>query len=787
LATRSRLLPGVSASGSAAILVGILCAVYSNVAVLDGVHTPIYGPIPGLLAVLALPSGFLVPWLKRVFRFATALLIAVCLDLTALMAGGAVIDLVLPLFGDDRPLSPVPILCVVDAVLALSGLVFVITMRSRPNEAGSPAAEDDGRLHGRSGPQRVTAAVICLLGLVAIVLAAAGATQLNNGSPPWVSVISLSIGAVLLLYLVVGAERLAEELLCVGLFLVSSGVLLASSLRGWFISGPDSQREYGLYQIVAAADRWKPRSSHNAYNSCLSLTILPKIITQMTGISGVYVWKSVFPVLFALTTPVIFLFARRFLRPRTSVMAAAAYLSFPTFVYTMAFAARQEMGFLMLGVALLVMVEGAPGRERALAYVLVASVSLSHYSTAYFLAAMLALTYAANLVLLPEGRARFRQLLKSDRESWRRLMIPSAGTLVTTPLVLASVLSVGVWDGAVNGVTTSLADVAGATIGQSVSTSGPLLNPNPVAGTVVSGTGAIVHYAHDEDETVPPDPEAKGYLPRSTLQAYQVVPVSFTDAPLTSFGKSLKSTGVDPWSLNSAIRTVISKGYQLAAIVGLGLWVWDWRRRRIGPNPLLPEFFVLSLVNLVIVGLIFAVPVLTSSYGAPRGFQQALFVLAPVVAYGLFRALELARVPCSQAVACTVGFVASLSLFGVIPQVTGGYVAQIDLNNTGVYLANYYTTPQEIAAAGWIDSTQLHPIQLNRFLALRMETLITEPVINDDYPDVLRSRSYVFFGTSLVRSGVDTASGTLAYAYPLAAVQDERSKLYSSNGASIYG
>ena len=50
----------------------------------------------------------------------------------------------------------------------------------------------------------------------------------------------------------------------------------------------------------------------------------------------------------------------------------------------------------------------------------------------------------------------------------------------------------------------------------------------------------------------------------------------------------------------------------------------------------------------------------------------------------------------------SVALVFMVSTIGIMPQVLGGYDAQLNLNNSGVYYNVYYLHPQEVAAIDWL-------------------------------------------------------------------------------------
>jgi uncharacterized membrane protein len=168
-----------------------------------------------------------------------------------------------------------------------------------------------------------------------------------------------------------------------------------TSLRGWLTTGHDVQREFRVFQLAANHGLWDVRLYENAYNACLSVTIMPTVVQHVTGVADVFVYKTVFQLLYAVCPVIIYLIARRFATCLIAVLAAIYFIAFPTFFTDMPFLNRQEVAFVFVGLALLVITnQGWSVWARRLGFVVFAiGVILSHYSTTYVLLAVLGLCW----------------------------------------------------------------------------------------------------------------------------------------------------------------------------------------------------------------------------------------------------------------------------------------------------------------------------------------------------------------------------------------------------------
>ena len=162
-------------------------------------------------------------------------------------------------------------------------------------------------------------------------------------------------------------------------------LLLATSVRGWSITGHDIQAEFLAFRLTNDGQLWQMSSLENAYNACLSVNILPTVLAQATGLSGELVFKVLLQLVFALVPVLTFLFSRRLVGRRPAIVAAVLTMAFPTFFNDMPYLVRQEVAFFFLALLLLAATEpdraGARSRWLVLAFGL--GVVLSHYSTTY--------------------------------------------------------------------------------------------------------------------------------------------------------------------------------------------------------------------------------------------------------------------------------------------------------------------------------------------------------------------------------------------------------------------
>ena len=260
----------------------LILAVVVNVMVFAKVDLPVVRPVLGFWFIVIFPSYLLYTtsaW--RRCGLQERLGYSVCSVLLILMLAGLAINEVLPLVGVQRPLDPGPIVIVGD-LINLSLYVY----RSRYPEtirlriAFAEFSKEEFRL--------LVAAAL------AVALAVFGANHLNNGASGNVTLIALAIVALIGVFSVRWLRFTRESVMSAVIYFVSLSLLLTTSLRGWYVTGHDIQQEYLVFQLTEVHGRWSMAYFHNAYNACLSITILPTELGQIINIDSPYVFKLLF-------------------------------------------------------------------------------------------------------------------------------------------------------------------------------------------------------------------------------------------------------------------------------------------------------------------------------------------------------------------------------------------------------------------------------------------------------------------------------------------------------------
>jgi len=698
-----------------------------------------------------------------------------------LMLAGLAADVMLPVVGLRRPLDPIPVLALAD--IATVG-VFLLQRRYPAQRAASISIASVTREETRT----LIAAAAC------VVLAVLGANRLNNGAGDQLSLAALVTAVLTLVFLLIWRHEIRETTTNIVLYLLSLSLLLMTSLRGWFVTGHDIQTEYQVFQLTMAHGRWDIANFHNAYNACLSITILPTELARVIGVANPYIYKVFFQLIFAACPVLVYTIARRYWPVSVAMLASIFFISFPTFLADMPFINRQEIALIFVAVAVLAVTNEtwSPRRRSITLIVACLGVEVSHYSSMYiFLGTML-------VAWIMQATMRLRHRTHRSRAAHA---VPPPWAQAASTIEVRSLLAVCALTFAWGYLATQS---AGAVLTDAESAISGLLGHQVGARSNNVGYSLLFWRTPSNQQVLDDYTNAALKLRQATLRdttyiappgvasAYNLRAVPEPLLPLTTAGRLLSDVGVPVAGLNTVIRLTAAQIEQLFVGAGIiALLLARWIRKRVGW-----EFFCIAVGSVVVLAVVTIVPDLSVDYGVLRVFQQALIIIAPVLVTGaiaIFKPLGDARAAWPAAAVCLGIFV---STTGLLPQVLGGYPAQLSLNNSGQYYNNYYMDSQDVAGVAWLSGQSgVLPSGIqathfsNRFLFTSPSAVTGQQFIEDAVPALLRQHAWVILDNSILHTGLATASydgDLIPYRYPTGVLRTNKNLVYDNGAMEIY-
>lgn len=743
----------------------------------------------GSLALLLLP-GYLTLIALRVkdLHLFAFFALAVATSILELMVGGYAINTVLPWFGVEHPLTRTVIIRAASVGIALlMGLIW-----RRKSQFVEMPYKTDALFRTR------TELIFALIPTVFPILAVCGALSLNAGGTGIFTLLML-IGMIAYVeVLMTRVDRLGENVIPTALFFMSLALLLMTSLRGFYITGHDIQREFGVFELTKNAGHWSIAAYKDAYNACLSITILPTLLSHLLAIPDIYIYKLLMQFVFALVPGVIFLMLRRLASAPVAFLATFSFVAFPTFFGDMPFLIRQEVAFLFLAVMVYTLMNtDFPLRARKAAFVLLGlGLILSHYSTTYIVVALLAFTWVGVPIVSWLGKHLSR--VPFFAQSGFAAIEPNARAgkrLISFWMVAVLAYGSFFWSSV-------LTDTASGSLGRVLIETIDVIKNNMASDGHSSDVGYSLLHSRTvtpeelktryEKNFITPTREASPleYYDDAVLAAFPVTLPPATRMPLTPVGKALEVVSVDVTGLHTEIRSWSAKLLQLFILLGIAL---TFVRRKYLETALPTEFALLGAASLAFIMAQVIVPTLSVEYGLLRAFEQSLIFLGVFVALGLmsvaFRSSD--RVRLRVASSLLLLFFASST--GVLTQLTGGYEPQLHLNNAGPYYDQFYVHRGDVQAISWFTAAlkareiPYADVQSSPLTAVLLG-LDANPR-NDLYPALVRKGSYVVEGYVEVVKGQSVLGyeGTrISYTYPEKFLDATKDLIYTNGDSRIY-
>ncbi len=755
-------------------LLGVACGLVA----LD-VGIPAGRPVLGLGVLFALPTLLLYRRFELLEDHAPArLLYAFGCTVLGVLLLGLLLNTVLPLAGVERPLRP----------MTVGAAAFAANLALLWRQGGGCRRPAAGSWRRRAWTTRFEASQ--LLAALSLVLAVLGAIRLNNDAGAVLALVSLALAVAAVVALMLRSRSSTRaDLWC--LALVALSLLLATSLRGWTITGHDIQSEYLAFRLTDEAQRWRMNAWQNAYNACLSLTILPTMITQATGLSGVVVFKALLQVPFALVPGLNFLLARRFLDRRLALAAAVVTMALPTFYTDMPYLVRQEVAFFFLALMLLAATApAARGDRRRLVGFFGVGVVLAHYSTTYVM--LLGLGLGLLGLLLWRAASRMSRARAQSEPRGRRPGL----VLLSPPLVAFLAVAGWAWAGPVTHTGGHAADVAREAIAAVLGKgdNGPGSSDLSYLLWFKDDTTARQRLDLFVDETMVARSQVKPDVPliRHPGDAVLRPPiVESSQVSPTALGSVAADVGIAPDSVIRVLRIAGAGVLQALLLLGLAQMLRQ-RRRRVAPR-IPEEARFVALGSMAALAVVVLVPQLSVDYGVLRAMEQAMLVVSGAGALGLGFVGAAVRARAALTVVLPVALLVVFS--GLFASTLGGYPARLALSNSGLYYDRYYASDSDLEAMAWLTapSPGKDPrprVVANRNVGVRLLSAQPTALVDDRlYPTLLARGDYVFVDSRLNQTGraaVFYTGDLITYRYPLRQVERRLDLVYSALDTRIY-
>lgn len=751
-------------------LFGIILLI--NISVISTWNYSLAGNILSLISLLIIPGilSFLI--LKLIFKtFWETLVIIVGLSLSFLMFGGLFINQILPIFGIHDPLALMPTLISFDILFILFFILAFI--RNRDLTLTMP----------KFNINKYTLMLSIPL-LLFPVLATMGAISLNNGGSNIFTMIMLGGIGLYILVLTIFRDKVSQSLFPTSLYFIGLALLLMTSLRSWYITGHDIQTEYYVFQLTKTHNFWSVNLYRDAYNACLSITILPTILYNFLHFNDVYIYKFIFQLLFATCPVIVYLFLKKYTSSLLAFISTIYFISFPTFYNDMPMLNRQEIGFIFFALMLLVLFHDSYSKKfkNILLIIFGFSIVVSHYSTNYVLLILLLFSYLiakfSNFALVK----RYIGILKKRMTILSKIKIGEK-TYINIFVLVALLTFTFFW----NNQFTKTGNNLGDTIDR-ITHSFLLKSDNDKSVDIsysifsfkkISTRQLLDNYILQTINEAKVIKEGSFY-DKNISKNYKTIPLSQEIQPLTS--NYLVSFRYLIFLINSLTRQTSALFMQISVVLGI-ICIFLYRFSK----KIDKEYLLLCISGFFLLIIFLSLPSISVEYGLLRLFQQLLmlFSLSIVIFTLIFAKYFKKKIFGIIVIGIPIFFF--LTLTGFISTLTGGYYGQLNLNNSGLYYDAYYTKKQDVLSAHWLaisrDKSTVVQTDTTGFGKLNgLEGIYS---LKEIFPPIIRKNSYVYLAQGN-HAIVSIESNILIFSSPQNFLNNNKNLIYNNGLTNIY-
>lgn len=714
--------------------------------------------IPGLLIMLMIK-------IKKI-GFWGYLVYTIGLSITFLMFAGLATNWILPwLHITDKPLSLMPLLISFNILLTIFGYIAYKRNKKLSFKIKFP------KLNWLN-------IIFFVVPVTFPILSVLGAMTLNNGGPNYLTMIMLCGIAIYIFPTILLKNKLNDNIYPWSIFMIASSLLLMISLRSWYISGWDINEEYKVFQITQSFGSWSIDNINHKYNSCLSITILPTIISIFTSIKPEYIFKIVYQLFFAIIPILAYLLANKFFSKITSYIAAIYLVSQPMFIQPMTAIMRQEVAFLFIGLLFIVLLNKSLSRLQRTLLFIIFSVSLvvSHYTTTYIALILLTLIYSCRIILI--------SLAKIFKNTFIKRIVNKSLRTLSIELLIFFLLFTYLWNVQYTKSSENVLFVIRETFKNMINISKEELRSKEVYGYLnfehsMSSISQISVDSYFEELKRNHSTTDVNYYNPALYNHYRGLIIDDSiHTPKISYQISTQI---------NLIANIIKSLTKILIIPGFLYFIYIFIKKSVFPL----EYFLINTISIGLLLSIIILPSLSQQYNIDRLYLQVMFFISAMLIEVLFHVSRLLKENIKLFCISLIISVYFLVNTNIQNQFIGGY-SPITLNNFGDDYNKFYTHKTEVIAAQWFSKNRIqgYSIEADSLSSLRLQGFSNITNTNQTImPSEINPKSYIFTNyTNNIqgRTWIRVKTSSVSVQSPNDFLTSSKSVIYNNNQVKIY-
>lgn len=708
-------------------------------------------------------------------------LFAVGLSLATVMGTGLLMTTLYPLLGFERPLALVPV------VMTQGVIITFLAVLSYWRDCGP--TED--AIIDRRDVLTPSVLALCVLPFMSII-----ATYAMNAYGSNLLLLALIIIIAITALWISTSASFPKELYPLAVFVIAVALLYHASLISSYVWGWDIQQELYTANAVLNNAQWNVHVI-GATNAVLSVTLLAPLISIVSGVSVVWIFKTIYPLLFALVPVGLFVVFQKQTSDRIALLASFFVTFLFTFFTEMPSLARQEIAELFLVLLLIVLVDKRVGSEGkaplyALCAIFAASVVVSHYALAFIFIAYLVVAWLLLFLVDNPAMRRLHTAAHSEppAKPWSR-----PKRMLTLPFILLFAAFTVAWY-----ATLGSAALAGDIAPVLTKVGYTLLSPLNVLFAI--GIGAVAYVCALVIVYVLVT-RAQRKAP-TLLRLFGALAVVLSASLVLARYHGILVNELLQIGTRSPLHEVVELLYLLGLLlIILGLAALALRRCRLTFDQ---EFVALALASLAILMTAVVFPMLALTIDTTRLYQISTLLLAPFCVTG---ALLIGGVPGRlrakprERTGVSVAYKLVAALFVIMLLFGTGLVYEVTRQDpTSFFLNDSIDAPRfnarEVAGAQWLYAMKAAalPVHADAYRDLLWTSLDFNYSWGNipSYAPHTPHTGYVFLGTFNLLTGTSAQqlntqsllNGTQVYHSSLAGIANGRNRVFDDGGAVVY-
>ena len=708
-------------------------------------------------------------------------LFAVGLSLATVMGTGLLMTTLYPLLGFERPLALVPV------VMTQGVIITFLAVLSYWRDCGP--TED--AIIDRRDVLTPSVLALCVLPFMSII-----ATYAMNAYGSNLLLLALIIIIAITALWISTSASFPKELYPLAVFVIAVALLYHASLISSYVWGWDIQQELYTANAVLNNAQWNVHVI-GATNAVLSVTLLAPLISIVSGVSVVWIFKTIYPLLFALVPVGLFVVFQKQTSDRIALLASFFVTFLFTFFTEMPSLARQEIAELFLVLLLIVLVDKRVGSEGkaplyALCAIFAASVVVSHYALAFIFIAYLVVAWLLLFLVDNPAMRRLHTAAHSEppAKPWSR-----PKRMLTLPFILLFAAFTVAWY-----ATLGSAALAGDIAPVLTKVGYTLLSPLNVLFAI--GIGAVAYVCALVIVYVLVT-RAQRKAP-TLLRLFGALAVVLSASLVLARYHGILVNELLQIGTRSPLHEVVELLYLLGLLlIILGLAALALRRCRFTFDQ---EFAALALASLAILMTAVVFPMLALTIDTTRLYQISTLLLAPFCVTG---ALLIGGVPGRlrakprERTGVSVAYKLVAALFVIMLLFGTGLVYEVTRQDpTSFFLNDSIDAPRfnarEVAGAQWLYAMKAAalPVHADAYRDLLWTSLDFNYSWGNipSYAPHTPHTGYVFLGTFNLLTGTSAQqlntqsllNGTQVYHSSLAGIANGRNRVFDDGGAVVY-